>query len=60
MTADADWAEPYDVNNKEDFDAVSRRVLFTYGQYGDPQVFGKYPEVMEELSGGRLPKFTPE
>ena len=49
MTINANWAEPWDIQSKDDFDAVELKVTFDFGWYGDPLVFGRYPKVMEEF-----------
>mmetsp|Transcript_37798 Transcript_37798/g.33836 ORF Transcript_37798/g.33836 Transcript_37798/m.33836 type:complete len:88 (+) Transcript_37798:113-376(+) len=60
MTFDTNFALPFDPTNANDTSAADAFVTFNYGWIGDPLVFGKYPDVMVEFAGDRLPKFTPE
>ena len=58
ITLNHDWNEPL-TDSPVDIEAAERRNQFLLGWFGDPIVFGKYPAVMEQLVGDRLPKFTP-
>ncbi|XP_047319446.1 beta-glucosidase 12-like [Impatiens glandulifera] len=51
------WAHPFS-KTKDDKEAAQRAIDFNYGWFIDPIVYGEYPEIMRELVGKRLPKFT--
>ncbi|XP_047319443.1 beta-glucosidase 12-like [Impatiens glandulifera] len=51
------WAHPFS-KTKADKEAAQRAIDFNYGWFIDPIVYGEYPEIMRELVGKRLPKFT--
>ena len=53
LTIDSFFGEPYDANNPDDVAAVETYVQFFYGWFGDPVVFGKYPDVMVNYTNGR-------
>lgn len=59
LAANCDWREPL-TDSEEDRAAAQRAVEFFYGWFGDPVVFGEYPECMRRALGKRLPEFTPE
>ncbi|CAK7325990.1 unnamed protein product [Dovyalis caffra] len=59
MVVDCEWAEASS-NKIEDKIATVRRLEFQLGWYLNPLYYGDYPEVMHEILGERLPKFTEE
>jgi beta-glucosidase len=60
LTANVDFAVPYNASNPDDVEAASRSMAFAFGWYVDPIVFGRYPPEMQEyVPDGRLPSFTP-
>ena len=52
-----DWAEPL-TQDPLDIIAANTKNEFTMAWFGDPIVYGKYPDSMIKLVGERLPKFT--
>ena len=54
-----DFAVPL-TSSPEDIAAAERKNQFTMGWFADPIVFGKYPQVMRDIVGDRLPEFTAE
>ena len=54
-----DWREPL-TQSMEDKSAAQESLEFFYGWFTDPVVFGKYPDIMRERLGKRLPSFTAE
>ena len=54
-----DWGEPLTLS-KENIEAAERRNVFWGAWFYDPIFFGNYPQIMIDLVGSRLPKFTPE
>ncbi|KAJ6718164.1 hypothetical protein OIU79_006148 [Salix purpurea] len=59
LVVDCEWSEAGS-NKTEDKAAASRRLEFQLGWYLNPLYYGDYPEVMREILGERLPKFTEE
>lgn len=59
LVLDCEWAETGS-NKTEDKVAASRRLEFQLGWYLNPLYYGDYPEVMREILGEQLPKFTEE
>lgn len=59
ITLNVDWAEPL-TNSQADKDAAERLLQFNLAWFADPVFFGKYPDVMVQNVGGRLPSFTAE
>ncbi|KAL1497175.1 hypothetical protein ABEB36_008175 [Hypothenemus hampei] len=69
MVVDSNWFEPAS-NSTEDVEASERSLLFTYGWFAHPIVYGDYPEIMkvrianrsklEGFNSSRLPSFTDE
>lgn len=59
ITLNHDWNEPL-TSSAIDVAAAERKNLFSMGWFGDPIVFGKYPDVMRQVVGARLPEFTEE
>ncbi|XP_051152391.1 beta-glucosidase 24-like [Andrographis paniculata] len=53
------WFEPF-TDTQDDIDAASRAVDFNWGWFTAPVVTGDYPQVMKDLVGDRLPRFTAE
>jgi len=47
-------------DSEADRAAAERAVLFMFGWFAHPVVYGDYPEVMRERVGDRLPAFTAE
>ena len=43
MNTDSQYYEPFDVTNQEDIDSINTAILFNFGIYNDPIVFGDYP-----------------
>jgi beta-glucosidase/6-phospho-beta-glucosidase/beta-galactosidase len=59
LSADTDFALPYNFRNPRDVQAADTYMAFNYGWIVDPLVFGRYPEIMRKLvTGNRLPEFT--
>ncbi len=58
LTINCGYSYPFDPNNADDVRAVDINLNFSCGYYGDPVVFGKYPDIMHEYIGSRLPNFT--
>lgn len=59
ITLNHDWNEPQ-TSSPINIAAAERKNLFSMGWFGDPIVFGKYPKVMRDIVGTRLPEFTTE
>ena len=59
ITNNCDWREPL-TDSIEDKAAAQRAVEFFLAWFADPIYFGKYPDVMIERLGDRLPQFTEE
>ncbi|XP_030752209.1 myrosinase 1-like [Sitophilus oryzae] len=69
MVIDTSWHGPAS-NSTEDKIASERQLLFNYGWFADPIVFGDYPDLMRQrvdersklqnLTESRLPTFTDE
>ncbi|XP_050208167.1 beta-glucosidase 42-like [Mercurialis annua] len=57
FVVDCEWAEP-NSDKIEDKIAAARRLEFQIGWYLHPIYYGEYPEVMREILGDRLPKFS--
>jgi len=54
-----DWGQPL-TNSEEDINAAERRNQFWGGWFWGPIFNGYYPQIMIDLVGDRLPKFTQE
>lgn len=54
-----DWGEPL-TDSPEDIEAALRKNEFSMAWFGDPIVFGRYPQSMIDRVGDRLLKFTPK
>ena len=59
ITNNCDWREPL-TDSEADKKAAQRSLEFFLGWYADPIYFGKYPDLMIELVGHKLPEFTIE
>ncbi len=59
ITNNCDWREPL-THSDEDKAAAQRALEFFVAWFADPIYFGKYPEVMINRLGDRLPQFTAE
>eukprot|EP00347_Sterkiella_histriomuscorum_P008204 403345981 len=59
-TLNSNYGMPWNVSEPDDYKAVDISTTFMFGWYMDPVAFGKYPDVMIEAVGDRLPKFTDE
>ncbi|KDP26926.1 hypothetical protein JCGZ_18084 [Jatropha curcas] len=59
LVVDCEWAEPNSEETKDKI-AAKRRLDFHLGWYLHPIYFGDYPEVMREVLGDQLPKFSEE
>jgi beta-glucosidase len=55
-----DFRYPKNEYSVGDQEAALRAMLFQWGWFVDPMVFGQYPAVMRERLGDRLPNFTQE
>jgi len=53
-----DYRYPRSQDSKGDQEAAERAMLFQWGWFVEPLVFGDYPLVMKERLGDRLPTFT--
>ena len=53
-----DFRYPLDPDSQGDQEAAERAMLFQYGWFTDPLVYGDYPKEMRERIGERLPTFT--
>ncbi|GAB9467968.1 Beta-glucosidase [Globisporangium polare] len=54
------YAYPLNASDPRDVAAAERRIQFGLGWYLSPIVSGKYPDIMRERVGDRLPEFTAE
>jgi beta-glucosidase len=57
IVCNMDWSEPY-TTSEEDKISAENYNIFWLGWFYDPIFFGDYPDIMKELVGDRLPKFT--
>jgi beta-glucosidase/6-phospho-beta-glucosidase/beta-galactosidase len=46
MTINAQYYEPWDVNEPQDYERVQRKAEFEYAWNADPIMFGRYPKSM--------------
>lgn len=60
ITLNHDWAEPLNPDSEDDVAAAQRHCEFSMAWFTDPIHFGRYPQVMVDLAGSRLPSFTAE
>uniref|UniRef100_K3X8D8 Beta-glucosidase n=1 Tax=Globisporangium ultimum (strain ATCC 200006 / CBS 805.95 / DAOM BR144) TaxID=431595 RepID=K3X8D8_GLOUD len=56
----SEYGYPKDPTNAADVAAASRKLEFSVGWFLTPLVSGKYPDIMRERVGDRLPEFTQE
>lgn len=59
MSNSADFRYPL-TDSQEDQDAAERAMLFQFGWFMEPVIWGDYPSVMRARLGDRLPQFTKE
>ena len=57
ITNNCDYRFPL-TQTEEDINAAERSLEFFIGWFADPIWKGDYPQIMKELVGNRLPKFT--
>ena len=60
LTINSEFALPYDPFDPLDIKAAETTLLFDYGTFADPIVFGDYPDRVKEYVGDRLLVFTEE
>ena len=53
-----DFRYPKSASSEDDHEATERAMLFQWGWFVEPLIYGKYPPVMRERLGDRLPQFT--
>ena len=58
MSNSGDFRYPLNPNSQLDLDAAERAMMFQYGWFVHPLVYGDYPKEMKERVGNRLPTFT--
>lgn len=68
ITLNVGWAEPEDPYNPDHLEASERDILFNFGWFANPVVYGNYPQVMidriqqksniQNLNVSRLPVFS--
>lgn len=59
MTINSDFILPFNASDPLDIEAANIQMVFSYGWFADPIIFGDYPEEMKRLvSGSRLPTFN--
>ncbi|WZZ59973.1 hypothetical protein YC2023_060080 [Brassica napus] len=54
------WFTPLNENSIRDTAAAKRAFDFFVGWFLDPLVYGRYPKILRQMVGPRLPKFTPQ
>ncbi|XP_056860005.1 myrosinase 4-like [Raphanus sativus] len=54
------WFTPLNENSIRDKAAAKRAFDFFVGWFLDPLVYGRYPKIMRQMVGHRLPIFTPQ
>ncbi|KAL0650112.1 hypothetical protein Bca4012_092803 [Brassica carinata] len=52
------WFEPHDFDDSQDGASIDRALDFMMGWHLDTTTFGDYPQIMKDIVGHRLPKFT--
>ncbi|XP_013612895.1 PREDICTED: myrosinase-like [Brassica oleracea var. oleracea] len=52
------WFLPFDKTDQASRDAANRMKEFFLGRFMDPLTKGRYPDIMREIVGSRLPNFT--
>ncbi|GAB9467969.1 Beta-glucosidase [Globisporangium polare] len=55
-----DYSHPLNASDPTDVAASERKIQFGFGWFLTPIVSGKYPDIMRERAGDRLPEFTAE
>eukprot|EP00878_Enallax_costatus_P007411 GHUV01007761.1.p1 GENE.GHUV01007761.1~~GHUV01007761.1.p1 ORF type:complete len:408 (+),score=71.37 GHUV01007761.1:665-1888(+) len=61
MAAAGMWAIPFNASSVEDQKAAERAMIFKWGWFWDPVVFGNYAqEMLDQFPPNLLPRFTPE
>ncbi|GAB9467966.1 Glycoside hydrolase [Globisporangium polare] len=58
IVLNADFSFPLDTTSAVDIAAAARKMDFGLGWFLTPLVSGKYPDIMRERVGDRLPQFT--
>lgn len=58
IVLNADYAAPYNESEPRDVAAAERSLQFQMAWFADPVFKGDYPDIMKQLVGDRLPKFT--
>jgi beta-glucosidase len=53
-----DFRYPLHNRSESDEEAAERAMLFQWGWFVEPLIFGRYPIVMRKRLGNRLPRFT--
>ncbi|CAN7008954.1 unnamed protein product [Brassica rapa subsp. trilocularis] len=54
------WFLPYDESDPASIEAAERMNQFFHGWYMEPLTKGRYPDIMRQIVGSRLPNFTEE
>ncbi|KAJ4871578.1 Myrosinase 1 [Raphanus sativus] len=54
------WFLPYDDSDPASIEATERMNQFFHGWYMEPLTKGRYPDIMRQIVGSRLPNFTEE
>ncbi|KAL0792418.1 hypothetical protein Bca101_063795 [Brassica carinata] len=54
------WFLPYDESDPACIEAAERMNQFFHGWYMEPLTKGRYPDIMRQIVGSRLPNFTEE
>ncbi|ESQ49148.1 hypothetical protein EUTSA_v10020507mg [Eutrema salsugineum] len=52
------WFEPHDLADSQDGASINRALDFILGWHLDTTTYGDYPQIMKDIVGHRLPKFT--
>ncbi|CDY07912.1 BnaC03g36110D [Brassica napus] len=52
------WFEPHDLADSQDGASIDRALQFILGWHLDTTIYGDYPQIMKDIVGHRLPKFT--
>ncbi|ESQ39706.1 hypothetical protein EUTSA_v10001184mg, partial [Eutrema salsugineum] len=52
------WFLPFDETDKASIDATERMKEFFFGWFMEPLTKGRYPDIMRQIVGSRLPNFT--
>ncbi|KAL0828245.1 hypothetical protein Bca101_051923 [Brassica carinata] len=54
------WFLPFDESDPASIEAAERMNQFFHGWYMEPLTKGRYPDIMRQIVGSRLPNFTEE